>query len=96
MTVAGISLVVLTGLMALLQIIGRLLFPELTPRGVTTTLLFIMFFGSLNFLGLSVLGEYLAKVFEEVKRRPHFIRRSVIRDGEIRHSDEERLTTVRG
>jgi hypothetical protein len=36
--------------------------------------------------GLSVLGEYLAKVFEEVKRRPHFIRRSVIRDGEVRRA----------
>ena len=41
-------------------------------------------FGSLNILGISILGEYLAKVFEEVKRRPHFIRRSEIRDGEIR------------
>ena len=86
MTFAGSTLVVLTGLTALLQVIGRLLFPELTPRGVTTTLLFIMFFGSLNFLGISVIGEYLAKVFEEVKRRPHFIRRSVIRDGEIRRA----------
>jgi dolichol-phosphate mannosyltransferase len=86
MTCAGLSLAVLTGLAAVLQIIGRLLFPELVPPGVTTTLVFIMFFGSLNFVGLSVLGEYLAKVFEEVKRRPHFIRRSVIRDGEVRHA----------
>ena len=90
MTFAGMSLLVLTGLAALLQVIGRLLFPELVPRGVTTTLLFIMFFGSVNFLGLSVLGEYLAKVFEEVKRRPHFIRRSVIRDGEVRRADEDK------
>ena len=44
----------------------------------------IMFFGSLNFFGIGILGEYLAKVFEEVKRRPHFIRRSIIRDGEVR------------
>jgi hypothetical protein len=71
-----------------LQIIGRVLFPDLVPPGVTTTLLLIMFFGSLNFFGLSVLGEYLAKVFEEVKRRPHFIRRSVIRDGEVRRATD--------
>ena len=38
----------------------------------------------MNLLGISVLGEYLAKVFEEVKSRPHFIRRSEIRDGEVR------------
>ena len=42
------------------------------------------FFGSLNFFGVSVLGEYLAKVFEEVKQRPLFVRRAIIRDGEIR------------
>ena len=51
----------------------------------TTTLLAQSYsFGSLNFFGIGILGEYLAKVFEEVKRRPHFIRRSVVRDGEIR------------
>ena len=84
MTFAGVSLVMLTAVAALLQLMGRLLFPELVPKGVTTTLLMIMFFGSFNFLGISVLGEYLAKVFEEVKRRPHFIRRSLVRDGEVR------------
>jgi dolichol-phosphate mannosyltransferase len=86
MTFAGVGLLVLTGLAASLQIIGRLLFPQRVPPGVTTILVFIMFFGSLNFLGLSVLGEYLAKVFEEVKGRPHFIRRTVVRDGEVRHA----------
>ena len=36
-----------------------------------------------------MLGEYLAKIFEEVKRRPHFIRRSMIRDGEVRLAIED-------
>jgi polyisoprenyl-phosphate glycosyltransferase len=90
MTFAGVCLLLLTAVAALIQIIGRLFFPELAPRGATTTLILIMFFGSLNFFGISVLGEYLAKVFEEVKRRPHFIRRSEIRDGEIRSSFDDR------
>ena len=80
----------LTALAALLQVIGRLLYPALVPRGVTTTLLIIMFFGSLNILGLGVLGEYLAKVFEEVKRRPHLIRRSLVRVGEVRPAADQR------
>jgi dolichol-phosphate mannosyltransferase len=37
-----------------------------------------------------VLGEYLAKVFEETKRRPHFIRRTIIRDGELRPAGDDR------
>jgi hypothetical protein len=39
-------------------------------------------------LAVSVLGEYIAKIFEEVKRRPHFVRRNLIRDGEIRNASE--------
>jgi dolichol-phosphate mannosyltransferase len=38
----------------------------------------------LNLFAISLVGEYLAKIFEEVKRRPHFIRRSVIAQGEVR------------
>jgi hypothetical protein len=39
---------------------------------------------------ISLLGEYLAKVFEEVKRRPHFIRRALVRDGEVRPATDPR------
>ena len=84
MSFAGVSLLGLSVVLGLIQVGGKLLFPDLVPPGVTTTLLLVLFFGSLNFFGISVLGEYLAKIFEEVKRRPHFIRRSVIRDGEVR------------
>ncbi len=38
----------------------------------------------MNLLGIAVLGEYIAKIFEEVKRRPHFIRRHIIKDGDVR------------
>lgn len=74
--------------MAVLQTVGRLLYPELTPRGLTTVLLAIMFFGSINLLSVAVLGEYVAKIFEEVKRRPRFIRRGIIKNGEIRDAAE--------
>ena len=84
MSFSGVVLLGLCTLLGLVQIVLRLLFPDAVPPGITTTLLTILFFGSLNFFGIGILGEYLAKVFEEVKRRPHFIRRSVIRDGEIR------------
>ena len=81
---AGVSMMGICLVVGVIQVAGKLLFPDLVPPGITTTLLLVLFFGSLNFFGLSVLGEYLAKIFEEVKRRPHFIRRSIIRDGEVR------------
>ncbi|HEY2857484.1 MAG TPA: NAD-dependent epimerase/dehydratase family protein [Terracidiphilus sp.] len=84
LSVSGFILLLLTGLAMLLQIVARLMFPQLAPKGVTTLLISILFFGSLNLFAVSMVGEYLAKVFEEVKRRPHFIRRSIIAQGEIR------------
>ncbi|MGA2714054.1 MAG: NAD-dependent epimerase/dehydratase family protein [Bryobacteraceae bacterium] len=84
LSVSGTLLFCLTLLLMALQIVLRLLFPAIAPRGVTTLLLSILFFGSINLLAISLAGEYIAKIFEEVKRRPHFIRRSIIRDGEVR------------
>jgi len=84
LSAAGVLLFGITVVAMLAQIVARLLFPSLAPRGITTLLLAILFFGSLNLLAISIAGEYIAKVFEEVKRRPHFIRRSIIRGGEIR------------
>ena len=75
-------------LLGVFQIFSRLLFPHLAPRGITTVLLAILFFGSLNLFGLSLLGEYIAKIFEEVKHRPLFIRRCIIKGGEIRPCKE--------
>lgn len=84
----GVIMLGLTVLLMLAQVIGRLLFPRLVPAGFTTIVLLVLFFGSINLFAVGMIGEYIAKIFEEVKRRPHFIRRSVIRDGEVRAAAE--------
>lgn len=81
---AGSVLLVASLALGLLQLVSKLLVPNLAPRGVTTVLLTILFFGSVNLFALGLLGEYIAKIFEEVKQRPHYIRRSIIKDGQIR------------
>jgi nucleoside-diphosphate-sugar epimerase/glycosyltransferase involved in cell wall biosynthesis len=80
----GVAMAFVTGLLMLLQIASRLIAPGLAPRGVTTVLLAIMFFGSVNLFAVALIGEYIAKIIEEVKRRPHFIRRNIIKDGALR------------
>jgi len=76
------------------QIISRFVFPAATPSGLTTVLLLILFFGALNLFAVALVGEYIAKIFEEVKRRPRFIRRSVIRDGEVRQASHQQAVTA--
>jgi polyisoprenyl-phosphate glycosyltransferase len=54
------------------QIIGRILRPDI-PQGFATTIVVSLFLGAINLLSLSFIAEYIGKMFEEVKQRPHFI-----------------------
>ncbi|MDW8273365.1 MAG: NAD-dependent epimerase/dehydratase family protein [Chitinophagales bacterium] len=62
----------------IVQIVLYFLLPG-TPHGITTIIVLILFFGGLNMLGISILGEYQAKIIEEVKKRPKFIRKQIYR-----------------
>jgi len=87
LTTAGLMLLVGTMLLAFVQVTLKIIKPASAPQGVTTILLAIMFFGSMSVLSTAIVGEYMAKVFEEVKRRPLYIRRSIVRNGQIRQAD---------
>jgi dolichol-phosphate mannosyltransferase len=77
---------------AFLQVILRLIFPQIAPRGFTTIILLILFVGGLQMLSLGIIGSYLAHIYDEVKRRPPFIVDGIINDprhpqGETEHED---------
>lgn len=59
-------------LAAILQIISRMLDPKI-PQGVSTIIIVCLFLGSVQLFSLAFIAEYLAKIFEEVKQRPHFV-----------------------
>ncbi len=86
----GTVLFLVSLLLGGVQLTLRILLPDLAPKGVTTVLLLILFFGSFNLFALAIIGEYIAKIFEEVKQRPAFVRRSIIKDGEVRSAVETR------
>ncbi|MGA2449894.1 MAG: NAD-dependent epimerase/dehydratase family protein [Polyangiaceae bacterium] len=88
MSLAGTIFFFMSGLLGLGHIAARLLMPGLAPRGVTTIILFVLFFGSMNLLGIAILGEYVAKILEETKRRPHFVRKTIVRNGVARNAAE--------
>lgn len=78
LTYMGWSLTIFSFLAILTQIVLYFVMPG-NPHGITTIIVLILFFGGLQMLGISVLGEYQAKILEETKRRPKFIRRNVYR-----------------
>ncbi len=58
-----------------------LLAPEQRPTGIITLYILVLFFGGVQLLSLSIVGEYIGKIFDEVKGRPKFIVSSIIKNG---------------
>lgn len=80
LTYLGWTLTLVSFLAAILQVILYFTVSASTiPHGITTIIVLTLFFGGLNMLAISVLGEYQAKIIEEVKKRPKFIRRKIIK-----------------
>jgi dolichol-phosphate mannosyltransferase len=64
----GASVIGLTGILAAVYLVMALLTSP--PRGITTVLMLLLANLGILSLGIGVLGEYIAKIYTESKRRP--------------------------
>ena len=64
-----------------LLIIQKIVNPEAVLSGYTSLMFSIWFLSGTIIIGLGLIGLYVAKIFQEVKRRPLFIARRVYRGG---------------
>lgn len=46
--------------------------------GYASLIVTILFFSGINMIGLGIIGEYLGRVFLEVKQRPHYVVRDLV------------------
>ncbi len=83
LTAGGIFMLTVAGVAGLITLLIRIFAPEWTPRGATTILLTILIFGALNLFAIGLVGEYVAKIMEEVKGRPRLIRSMLLKNGEM-------------
>jgi len=94
MTYVGFILTGLSMLGILWQVVSRLFdFDPNTPYGISTVIVLVMFFGGINLLGISFVGEYVSKIFEETKKRPKFIR-TMVRKGRQTYSTAAEIDTL--
>lgn len=73
----GIFVTIISAFLGLWAVVVRLFTDSAVP-GWASTAVPIYFLGGLQLLGIGVIGEYLAKVYMEVKRRPRYIIEKII------------------
>ena len=64
--------------LALAFVFRRLLGYEIAEVGFTTLVTLILFLGGVQLVSLGVLGEYIARIYDEAKGRPLYITRSAV------------------
>ncbi|MDB9507363.1 MAG: glycosyltransferase family 2 protein [Microcystis aeruginosa BS13-02] len=71
-TYLGLFSALIALLMALLVLYWRLHQPESPVTGLATILIAVFFLGSVQLISIGILGEYIGRIYEEVKGRPAY------------------------
>lgn len=73
----SLILVFLSFIAIIFYFVSYFLFPD-QPKGITTVIVLVLFIGGVQLLSISILAEYISKIFEETKNRPNFIIKKII------------------
>jgi putative glycosyltransferase len=84
-SVSPLTLIFLFGLMIWVSsiaygtfiVIRKIIEPEVVLSGFTSIMLSIWFLGGFMIVAVGIIGLYIAKIFQEVKRRPLFITKKI-------------------
>jgi hypothetical protein len=69
----GFILSAISVIAIIVVIVQRIVVPDTTVTGWASTLCAMVFMGGIQLLSIGVIGEYIGKIYSEVKRRPRFI-----------------------
>jgi len=66
-------LVSLSALLYMVYLLAARLFGDMTIQGWTSTVVIVLFLGGIQLLSLGIIGEYIGRIFDEVKQRPQYV-----------------------
>lgn len=72
MSLVGAFIAMLSFALGLWFLVAKLAGMSL-PEGLSTTAILITFFAGIQLLGMGLLGEYVSRIYDEVKQRPPYI-----------------------
>jgi len=86
----GIIIFFITILLGINYLIGYFVNPPgRNAQGATTIILLLLGIGSILMISLSVIGDYIGKITEEVKNRPKFIRNKLVISDKTYDNEQE-------
>ena len=78
----GVVMAALSMILALILMAGRLIWGQSwAVSGVFTLFAVVFFFLGVQLFAIGLLGEYVGRIYQQVRDRPRFVVRQVIRDG---------------
>ncbi len=73
LTYTGMFIAFMGFVAAAFYTVRRIVGIETAPTGYTTLVTLLILFGGLQLIGIGVLGEYLGRIYDEVKQRPLYV-----------------------
>ena len=61
----------------------RMVFTDAVPDGFIGTIAIVMLFGGIQLLSIGILGQYILRIFMQVKDRPLFVEKKQIKNGQV-------------
>ena len=63
---------------AIVEIVLKIVDPNAAPKGYATLIVVVLFVGGVQMICFSVIGSYLAHMYEEIKARPPYLLERVL------------------
>jgi dolichol-phosphate mannosyltransferase len=85
----GLFVFFVTIVLSIFYLINYFIQPPSGARGITTIVLLVLGLNSVQLISLSIIGDYISKITEEVKNRPKFIRNRIYFNGKVYSKAED-------
>jgi dolichol-phosphate mannosyltransferase len=69
----GFFVALLSVLLIAATLTTKLILGQSYPLGVPTIIILVLFMGGVQLMSIGVLGEYIGRIYDEVRKRPHFV-----------------------
>lgn len=69
----GLALAMVAFLGAFAVFVSKVFFATNYPVGTPTIIISVLLMGGIQMIGIGILGEYISRIYDEVKKRPRFI-----------------------